>query len=1220
MENPTHSTKRAAPVEPESLRVVGIGASAGGLGALRDLFQAMGGRTQLAFVVVQHLAPDHPSLMPEILAKHTDMPVCQAQDGQRIEPNHVYLIPPRQELTIVDDKLVLKARSLSRGGVYLPIDTFFRSLAREKGKQAIGIILSGSGSDGTRGAMAIKDAGGMVMVHDPEAAEFDGMPRSVIASGCQDFILAPARMPDALQDYIRHPFSQTPPVPLDDLSGQQQYERVLDLIRRQTRLDLSEYKRNTIIRRIARRMNICRVEELPAYLELLSVDPEEVEHLSREVLIGVTSFFRDKEAFEILQRRVIPGLVEKIEPDRPLRVWDVGCASGEEAYSLAILLHEALAEYDDGRSAKIFATDLNAEAIDFACKGIFPESIVGELSAQRIERCFDRVMGGRFRVKPEIRKMVVFARHNALVEPPFTKVHLICCRNMTIYLQASAQKRLARAFSYALLPGGYLFLGPSESLGGQGGQFRSIDKRWKIYQNAGGGRSSLREYRSELANAHAESRTGLQRLSPLENKHSDEYMTESLCNALTRDYVPAAVAVNRDNEIVHIFGDVSGYLHLPTGSAKLHLYEMLPRQLSAMVSAGLHRCRQGRKDVVMGGVEFQDARGNHGKVDLRFRNVWDPRISSHFALIFFESTCDAESPKRVDRDQLDPEDQSRLASLEHDLRQTRENLQATMEEMETSNEELQATNEELVVSNEELQSTNEELQSVNEELHTVNAEYQEKIEELIQLNDDMDNLLRTSEVGTLFLDNRMQIRKFTPAVRNHFHLLGQDVGRPFAHITHDLEFPELAEKIETCMRTGRREEQEVPAETGKSVLVRIDPYLPSAGDGPVGAVITLVDVTEIRNAQAAQHAAEQRFRNTFDLASVAIAYVSGEDGRFLHVNPALCRMLGYTREELLARTFQDVSHPDDSDKGQELFENLRTGRQEEGTLDKRYLHKDGQEVFCRLHTRYLSGENCCLTILEDITDQREQEWLMRHLAAVVNSSDDAIFSKDLNGSILSWNRGAEKLYGYTAAEAIGQNVSMLFIPEQLDQLARTLQQVRDGQTVSHPRCVRRTKDGRDIEVSVRITPVRDEEGRIFAAAATARDIRHISALQHRLDRQSEISDAILESADAPICLLDAQGRFRRFNAGCEKVSGLSRAQVLDKPFWDMVLPADQKDQVTEYFQRIVEGEEVSTHRNDWLTADGRRVTIQWRNLILRDDHAQAVYILCIGQTDASGSP
>ncbi|MFP4354825.1 MAG: PAS domain S-box protein [Phycisphaerae bacterium] len=1202
-------------------RVVAIGASAGGLEALSAFFRAIDSDTGLAYVVIQHLSPDHPSLMPEILAKYTNMPVHQAEEGQVVEANCVYLIPPRKELAIEQGRLHLKARSLSRG-VYLPIDTFFQSLAREQKQQAIGVVLSGSGSDGSRGAMAIKEAGGMVMIQDPDSAEFESMPRSVFATKSSDFVLKPEQMPDMLLDFVHHRPRMDIPVPLEEMTDEQHYQQIVSLVKEQSMLDLGEYKRNTIFRRIAHRMNINRLVDLIEYIHLLQDHHEEVAALSREVLIGVTSFFRDKEAFDRLRTRVVQPLVEAMDPNEQLRIWDVGCATGEEAYSLAILLDEALSRYDDGRSAKIFATDVDPEAIDFAARGIYPESIVNEVTPEHLRKYFTRLPAGKYQVKPAVRRMIVFAKHNAMAEPPFTHLQLICCRNMLIYFQPQAQRRLTRIFEFALEHGGYLFLGPSETLTGLEGSMTTLDTRWKIHQLTSEQRVGL-DISTSMAMHKSDSlrRVSAHRISPTQNKQIDSSISEAMCNALAIDFVPSAVAVDEEMDIVHVFGDVSKYCTLRAGSPRLSLSVMLPETLYGTVSAGIHRCQDAKKDVVLKGIRFADTEGRQQRVDLRFRHVWDPRARSAYTLVFFENPDRTSDNSHFSQMDLDEATRKRIVELEDDLRFARQDLQATLEEMETSNEELQATNEELVVSNEELQSTNEELQSVNEELHTVNAEYQEKIAELTQLNDDMDNLLRTSEVGTMFLDEHLQIRKFTPAITSCFHVLQQDLGRPFSHISHSLEYPDLLDDVTCSMRQVRRIEKRVETSEAKTVLLRIDPYLPGDESAEKGAVITAIDISELSRLEEARRQAEQRFRNTFEMAAVGIAYVSGETGRFLRVNPKLCQILGYSEEELIGKGFQEVTHPRDAEKGKQLFEQLRSGQQSSAVMEKRYLHKDGNEVYCRIHTRYIAEENHCLTVLEDITEQKQQDWMMRHLAAVVRSSEDAILSKDLNGRILSWNRGAEELYGYSRQEVLGQNIKILFPPNLIEQSDEILQSIADGKSLHFPQAIRLAKDGSKLEVSLRITPIFDDEGNVYGASTIARDIRQISALEHRFDRQSAVTEAIIESAQDPICEVDAKGRFRRFNQGCERLTGFRAENVVGQYFWDVVLPGDKRTEVVDYFQRIVDSDENGDRfEGDWVTSSGQRVRIRWQFLIHRDTAGMAKYLLCVGQAVPEDDP
>jgi two-component system CheB/CheR fusion protein len=814
--------------------VVGIGASAGGLEALQRFFENMPPDGGMAFVVIQHLSPDHKSLMVELLSKHTTMRVRRVEDEMAVEPNTVYLLPPKKNVVMHGHRLKLGDRP-SGHGVPLPIDIFFASLAEACGEAAVGVVLSGTGSDGMRGVREIKAAGGTLLVQDEASAKFDGMPRAAISTGLVDAVLLPEQMPAHLVQLATR-FSDGSRLPLDPASEEiaDDYSHVISLLRRQTGVDFTHYKPSSILRRIERRMGMNSLSRLRDYARLLSENPREVVTLYKELLIGVTRFFRDPEAFELLRTKVIPQIVESTRWDQQIRVWVPACSTGEEAYSIGTLFLEQMEAAGKRISLKIFATDIDRGAIEYASTGLYPESIAADVSGERLNRFFAR-RGDSYQVSRDLRALVLFAVHNLIRDPPFTRLDLVTCRNLLIYMEPVLQRRVLSLFHFSLNPGRFLLLGPSETVGDAADQFALLDSKWKLFHGIGAPRQSLGE-------TLAFTPLGERRRGGFEPAGTDGPPADSAEDAyrwLVSEFAPTALQVTEGCELLHVFGDPSAYLTVPVGRASLNLVDMLPRPLSAAVSTAVHQAVHQQREVRYGGVRV--GAGEKEQASLRVVPLPARRGERPTLLVVFEPLTAREPLPGAPA--IDGAIEERITDLQEELQYTKENLQATIEELETSNEELQATNEELLSSNEELQSTNEELQSVNEELHTVNVEYQAKIQELSELNSDLDNLLRGTSIGTLFLDENLSIRRFTPAVASLVNLIPRDIGRPIEHFTFNFSAPGFVDDVRHVLGSAQAVEREVDAQDGRHFLLRILPY--QAGGAPQrGVVITFVDITQ----------------------------------------------------------------------------------------------------------------------------------------------------------------------------------------------------------------------------------------------------------------------------------------------------------------------------------------------------------------------------------------
>jgi two-component system CheB/CheR fusion protein len=846
--------------------IVGIGASAGGLEAFELFFRQVPPDTGMAFVLVSHLDPGHASILTEIVQRAAVVPVIEARDQMKVVANSVYVIPPNRDMAIFHGVLQLTVPDLPRGQ-RMPIDAFLRSLAEDRGELAVGIILSGTGTDGTLGLRAILGGGGIALVQEPGTAKFDGMPSSAINAGYATHILPPEKMAPALQAGIRRPVLGRD-TPLAAAGGM---NRILMLLRSATGHDFSLYKKSTIGRRIERRMAQHDIVDAELYVRYIKEHPAELQALFKELLINVTSFFRDAEAFVVLKQEILPQLCAAKPEGYVFRVWVAGCATGEEAYSIAMVLREFMEEIRHEFKVQIYATDLDDEAIALARAGVYPPNIAQDVTPERLRLFFNKDDAG-YRVKKDLREMVVFAVQNVIKDAPFTKLDLLSCRNLMIYLEPELQKRLIPAFHYALRPGGVLFLSPSESIGGFPELFVAQNRRWKFYR-AVHSQNSTRAVMASGMSWAAQSAGKVPEEAMIKAKETN--FAELARRELLQSYAPASVVTDRKGNILYVHGDTGRYLRPAPGQATLNVVEMARDSMQLELRAAIHSACTGPAVL---GREVQVKNGDHIEaVSLSVRTLPDANAEEALLLVSFEDVA-AVAPAKSGRGKRGsrPEQQSRVEALERDLAYTKESLQATIEEQQASNEELKSTNEELQSTNEELQSTNEELQStneeletskeelqsVNEELITVNAELQAKIEQLAGMQNDMKNLLDNISIGTIFLDQHLAIRRFTRDALRVYRLVATDVGRALADIKSNLG-DDLIGQAQTVLDTLVPFECEVGGAGGVRFLARIQPYrtLDNVIDG---VVLTFTDISKRVAAEVAQRRAQRLAENVVD--------------------------------------------------------------------------------------------------------------------------------------------------------------------------------------------------------------------------------------------------------------------------------------------------------------------------------------------------------------------
>ncbi len=822
--------------------VIAIGASAGGLEAIHEFFDHMPANSGFTFIVIQHLSPDYKSLLVELVSKHTHMKVFEATNDMVVQQDCVYIIPNKKLMTIKGNKLKL-ADKLKDKAPNTAIDTFLVTLAKDRKDKAIAVILSGTGTDGTRGIEVIKECGGMVIVQEPSTAKFDGMPNSAITSGNADFILPPSKMHVELYNYL----SQEPVKALESGRGNDGLlEEIFSLVHSNSGHDFNLYKTPTILRRITRRMTALNVTELADYVEVLRDDPTEVKTLGKDFLIGVTKFFRDKTAFEYLANTVIPEIVNGKVDGEILKVWVCACSTGEEAYTIALIINNYLEQVKKSLEVKIFATDVDDASIDIAARNLYPATIAKEVPAPLLKKYFVKE-GKHYSVIPSIRKQIVFARHNVIKSPPFIKNDLVTCRNMLIYMNNLLQQKVLSTFHFSLSQGGYLMLGASETASAVKDGFTELSSKYKFYQKTGNIHYSPH-------NTYTTSSTPALKTATKQDKQVSQEVSRSIEDDF-KDFVVeelgcVGIFIDKNYEIKETIGDFRQYLSLPEKKLELNVLKMVPREVSMLLNTALRKAWKEHKKTHLRRIRIKkDDDDMYLHISIK---PPDTQSAMGYTMIMFtEVRTDAiPDPESITLPPVNGEHQNEyLIEMEAELNETRNNLQMAIEEMETTNEELQSSNEELLSANEELQSGNEELQSLNEELHTLNTEHQIKIKELIELNDDLDNYFRSTDIGQVFIDANLRIRKFNPAAVNLINLIDADVGRPINHISSNISYDNFISDIHTVLAKGEMMEREVEVRNGNRNLMRIMPYLRKDGkqDGVVISFVDISVVTELNN-------------------------------------------------------------------------------------------------------------------------------------------------------------------------------------------------------------------------------------------------------------------------------------------------------------------------------------------------------------------------------------
>jgi two-component system CheB/CheR fusion protein len=988
--------------------IVGIVASAGGLDAFKKFFNAMPADSGMAFVLVPHLDPTHESLMVGLLSKLTPMPVVEATQGMVVQMNSVYIIPPRNFLAISQGRLQLREPPKQRGW-QTSIDFFLRSLAQDQNERAIGIVLSGTGSHGALGIREIKLAGGMVMAQAPETAEYDQMPKNSIATGLIDCILPPEQMPAALVNYVEQPYLSSvgkitsPAEDSSDLLNQ-----VLTLLHARTKYDFRAYRTAMVLRRIQRRMSLVHADSITHYLDLLQQRPEEATALYKDLLISVTAFFRDPEAYAVLEQEVIAALIARNSDEAPIRVWVPGCATGEEAYSIAMLLLEGIAAANANLSIQIFASDIDHDAIEVARVGIYPASVVSDVSTERLQRYFTMVDDSHYQIKKHLRESIVFSHQNLISDAPFSKLDFISCRNLLIYLRPEVQQKVIELFHYALSVDGYLLLGPSETIGRTTDLFETVSKKWRVYRRIGVARRDF----SGVPSFQADERRPLltHQQASVSHRKSLKELTEKL---VLNEYAPAAALINRRLEVLYVTGPLVDYLEFPVGE--------LTKELLSMARAGLRtKLRIACKNAIRDGKTVIDTEvrvkrnGHYVPCSITVRPLTEPKETEGMMLVTFQDRSPSSSFNETigmdsgssTTDSFEVDDSPLVQQLEFELKSMSEELHSTIEEMESSNEELKTSNEEIMSINEELQSaieeletSKEELQSLNEELSTVNSQLQDKVEELDKATGDLMNLMSSTEIATIFLDEKLNITRFTPPTNSLLNLLPTDVGRPLRDIA-----PKFADKtmIRDCQQVLDKlmpMEREIETVESHYYLRRILPYRTT--DHHIGGVvITFIDLTQRKQAETAQRETDARFvaalqesaeRMEVVLNTAADAIITiDQHGKIESVNRATETLFGFRREELVGKHVSIMIPSIDSKRRNGTIDNYLKNGQTPIVGNVRELparRKDNSRFPVDISIGKMDHLDLYTLILRDISDRKK---LQAHILEIASEEQRRI--------------------------------------------------------------------------------------------------------------------------------------------------------------------------------------------------------------------------------------
>ncbi len=1119
-----------APDGDENFLVVAIGASAGGVPALRNFFAHVPAKTNMAYVVILHLSPDHDSQLAEVLQNTSPLPVAKVEQRVRVEPEHVYVIPPNKSLQIKNGYIeVLEVTSLEMRRA--PVDIFFRTLAQSHGPRAVSVVLSGTGANGSMGMKRVKEMGGLCIVQDPREAEYDDMPRHSLATGLVDYVLPVSAIPKqiiAYREQLKRVRIPDPPQEPEE-TELNALRDIFTQLRVRTGHDFSNYKRPTLLRRIARRVSVHHLPDLTAYSHFMDENPAEATALLKDLLISVTNFFRDAEAFEALEQKVIPKLFEHKTADDQLRVWVTGCATGEEAYTLTMMLSEYAAKIPFAPQIQVFATDIDEDAIAKARDGFYTVNDAADVSPERLSRHFISE-GERFRVRREIRERVLFAVHNVIKDPPFAHLDLATCRNFLIYLNRTAQRRVMDVLHFALNPGGYLMLGASESVDGAGDLFAVVDKEHRIYQGRGVETRLILPV-PEGAIVPRLGKLHEARRAPI-SQEAQRYTYAQLHQRLLEHYAPPSIVVNEDYDVVHISESAGKFMQVPGGELSSNLLTLIRPELRLELRAALFQAAQKKVDVESNGIRIPS--GDETKsIILRVRPVLSEGRARGFYLVLLEEVNEP-APIEQRKVLVTGEDEPLARRLEEELLEVKAHLRSTIEhhelqreELRASNEELQAMNEEMRSAAEELETSKEELQSINEELTAVNQELKVKIDELAHTNDDLRNLMNSTRIGTVFLNRDLRVQLFTPRARDIFNLIPTDVGRALSDITNKLDDYGVIDDAQKVLDMLQPIERTVRTKDGLAFVMQISPYR-TTDDRIDGVVLAFTDITE-------RYRAEEQFRRAIEAAPIPVI-MHAEDGEVIAISRVWTAQTGYSLADVPTfNAWLERAYGEGADDVRNQMHQLVTEQRETLHVELPVRTRDGSVrhwIFSASSPGALrDGRRYFVGMAVDITERKAAQKFFREsderLRLMMDSVEDyAILMLDAEGYIEMWNSGAERVFGYTANEVIGQRGSIIFTPEdrRREVPAKEMETAREKGRAADERWHLR-KDGTRFYVSGVLSSLHDAEGVLTGYVKIARDLTDQQNAEEELrrlnnDLEARVRERTLELAKVNESLRD----------------------------------------------------------------------------------------------------